>query len=396
MRPFEGIKIIDVTHVLAGPFAAYQLALLGADVIKVEDPHECDQSREGGSDHELGEAKMGLQFATQASNKRSITVNLKTAKGQEIIRKLAKDADVFVENYRAGAFKKLGLGYDDLSRINPKLIYCSMTAFGQDGPRGQMTAYDHAIQSTSGMMRTTGTPEVNPIKVGSPVIDYAVGTMNAFALSAALFQRSRTGKGQYIDSAMLDVAMMLMGSHLTNYLYTGKEPTPKGNRMEHASSQGYMAKDGLIMIAASNKGQHERLFTALGRPDIAKQSSYKERREKYAEQTKIIEDIIMTKPAQEWEDFLQSRHVPATRTRRISESVKDPQLQTRNLLHTHKAPPGFKGKDLTVPVMAFKFAHDGPRVTSPPPMFGQHNDEVLASLGYGKDDIGQMRKDGVI
>ena len=395
MRPFEGIKIIDVTHVLAGPFAAYQLALLGADVIKVEDPHECDQSREGGSDHDLAAKKMGLQFATQASNKRAITLNLKTKKGQEVLKKLVKDADIFVENYRAGAFGKLGLGYKDLSAINPKLIYCSMTAFGQDGPRGQMTAYDHAIQSSSGMMRTTGTPEVNPIKVGSPVIDYAVGTMNAFALSAALFQRERTGKGQYIDSAMLDVAMILMGSHITNYLRTGKEPTPKGNRMDHASSQGYQAQDGLIMIAASNKGQHERFFTAIGRPDIAKQSSHKERREHYAEQTKIVEDIIATKTAQEWEDFLQSRHVPAARTRKLSEALKDPQFATRNLLHTHKNAPGYGG-DLTVPVMAFKFAHGGPQVTSPPPQFGEHNEQVLGQLGYSADDIKAMRAEGVI
>ena len=395
MRPFEGIKIIDVTHVLAGPFAAYQLALLGADVIKVEDPHECDQSREGGSDHDLAEKKMGLQFMTQASNKRAITLNLKSEKGREVLKKLVKDADIFVENYRSGAFAKLGLGYKDLSAINPKLIYCSMTAFGQDGPRGQMTAYDHAIQSTSGMMYTSGTPEVNPIKVGSPVIDYAVGTMNAFALSAALFQRERTGKGQYIDSAMFDVALILMGSHITNYMRTGKEPTPKGNRMEHASSQSYKAQDEQLTIAASNKGQHERFFNAIGRPDIAAQSSYKERREKYQEQTKIVEDIIATKPAQEWEDFFQSRHVPATRTRKISEAVKDPQLKTRNLLHTHETLPGLTGS-LTVPVMAFKFAHGGPQVTSAPPGFGEHNDAVLGELGYSKDDIKAMRADGVI
>ena len=395
MRPFEGIKIIDVTHVLAGPFAAYQLALLGADVIKVEDPHECDQSREGGSDHDLAEKKMGLQFMTQASNKRAITLNLKTEKGREVLKKLVKDADIFVENYRSGAFAKLGLGYKELSAINPRLIYCSMTAFGQDGPRGQMTAYDHAIQSTSGMMYTSGTPEVNPIKVGSPVIDYAVGTMNAFALSAALFQRERTGKGQYIDSAMFDVALILMGSHITNYMRTGKEPTPKGNRMEHASSQSYKAKDEHLTIAASNKGQHERFFNAIGRPDIAKQSSYKERREKYKEQTKIVEDLIATKPAQEWEDFFQSRHVPATRTRKISEAVKDPQLKTRNLLHTHETLPGLTGS-LTVPVMAFKFAHGGPQVTSAPPGFGEHNDAVLGDLGYSKDEIKAMRADGVI
>ena len=194
---------------------------------------------------------------------------------------------------------------------------------------------------------------------------------------------------------MLDVAMMLMGSHLTNYLYTGKEPSPKGNRMEHASSQGYMAKDAYMMIAASNKGQHERFFNAIGRPDIAKQSTHKERRDNYAEQTKIVEDIIATKTAQEWEDYLQSKHVPATRTRKISEAVKDPQLQTRNLFHTHKNAPGYS-KDLTVPVMAFKFAHGGPQVTSPPPAFGQHNDEVLGQLGYGVDEIKEMRAEGVI
>ena len=165
--------------------------------------------------------------------------------------------------------------------------------------------------------------------------------------------------------------------------------------MEHASSQGYMAKDAYMMIAASNKGQHERFFNAIGRPDIAKQSSYKERHEHYAEQTKIVEDIIATKTAQEWEDFLQSRHVPATRTRKISESVKDPQFATRNLLHTHKNVPAYGG-DLTVPVMAFKFAHGGPQVTSPPPGFGEHNDEVLGQLGYSAADIKAMRAEGVI
>jgi crotonobetainyl-CoA:carnitine CoA-transferase CaiB-like acyl-CoA transferase len=395
MRPFEGIKIIDVTHVLAGPFAAYQLALLGADVIKVEDPHECDQSREGGSDHDLADMKMGLQFMTQGSNKRSITLNLKSEKGREILKALVKDADIFVENYRSGAFAKLGLGYKELSAINPRLIYCSMTAFGQDGPRGNMTAYDHAIQSTSGMMYTSGTPEVNPIKVGSPVIDYAVGTMNAFALSAALYQRERTNKGQYIDSSMLDVALILMGSHITNYMRTGKEPKPKGNSMDHASSQAYKAKDEYIMIAASNKGQHERFFTAIGRPDIAKQSSYKQRREQYAEQTAIVAEIIATKTAQEWEDYLQSQHVPATRTRRLSEALKDPQLNTRNLLYTHAKVPGIEGP-VTVPVMAFKFAHGGPQVTSAPPGFSQHTDEVLKELGYSADDIKDMHATGVV
>ena len=211
-RPFEGIRIIDITHVLAGPFAAYQLGLMGADVIKVEHPDDPDQSRDSGSDNDLNHADMGTGFLTQGSNKRAITLNLKTEQGREILKKLVATADVLVENYRPGAFEALGLGYEDLRKINPKLIYASFSAFGQGGPRREQTAYDHVIQSTSGIMAMTGTPEVNPIKIGAPAIDYATGTMGAYALSAALFQRERTGQGQRIDMAMLDVAMILMAS----------------------------------------------------------------------------------------------------------------------------------------------------------------------------------------
>ena len=229
MRPFEGIRVIDVTHVLAGPFAAYQLAVLGADVIKVDDPNDPDQSRSSGTDKELNHRQMGTGFLTQASNKRSITLDLKTEHGREMLKRLVATADVFVENYRPGAFEALGLGYEDLSKINPRLIYASFSAFGQQGPRGTQTAYDHVIQATSGIMAMTGTKDVHPIKFGSPAIDYATGMTGAFALSAALFQREKTGKGQRIDMAMLDVAMILMSSHLTGYLRNGVHPKPNGN-----------------------------------------------------------------------------------------------------------------------------------------------------------------------
>jgi crotonobetainyl-CoA:carnitine CoA-transferase CaiB-like acyl-CoA transferase len=395
MRPYEGIKIIDITHVLAGPFAAYQLALLGADVIKVEHPVDYDQSRDSGGDRVLNKQQMGTGFLTQASNKRAITLNLKHEKGREILRKLVKDADVLVENWRSGAFPALGLGWKDLSPLNPRLIYCSMTAFGQEGPRGVQTAYDQLIQATSGMMAMTGTPDVNPIKTGAPVIDYATGTMCAFAISAALFQRERTGRGQYIDSAMLDVSMMLMGSHITSYLRTGNEPKPKGNRMDRASSQLYEAKDAPLMIAAGNRGQHERLFRAVGRPDLAAQSSHDEREELYDRQTEELQKIIAQKTADEWELYLQGSHVPAGRVRRLSESLKDPQLATRGVLHRHEKIDGIEGP-VTVPMAAFKFADGGPSIETPPPRLGQHTDEVLASLGYSKDDIAKLRAEGAI
>jgi crotonobetainyl-CoA:carnitine CoA-transferase CaiB-like acyl-CoA transferase len=395
MRPYEGIKIIDITHVLAGPFAAYQMALLGADVIKVEHPTDYDQSRDTGGDRALNKQQMGTGFLTQGSNKRAITLNLKHEKGREILKKLVRDADVLVENYRSGAFRALGLGWDDLSPLNPRLIYCSMTAFGQEGPRGVQTAYDQLIQATSGMMAMTGTPEVNPIKTGAPVIDYATGTMCAFAISSALFQRERTGRGQYIDSAMLDVSLMLMGSHITSYLRSGSEPKPKGNRMDRASSQLYEAKDAPLMIAAGNRGQHERLFRAVGRPDIAAQSTHDEREELYDKQTEELQKIIAQRTADEWEQHLQGSHVPAGRVRRLSESLEDPQLKARNVLHRHEKIEGIEGP-VTVPLAAFKFAHGGPSIETPPPRLGQHTDEVLASLGYSKADVAALRAEGAI
>ena len=202
MRPFEGIRILDCTHVLAGPFATYQLAVLGADVIKVEDPNDPDQSRELGADMALNARRMGTGFMTQGSNKRSIALDLKTPAGRDALLRLVENwADVLVENYRPGAFEAMGLGYEALSALQPKLVYASMTAYGQNGPRSRYTAYDVAIQATSGVMASTGTPDSGPVKTGPSVIDYATGTMGAFALASALYQTLRTGKGQYIDMA---------------------------------------------------------------------------------------------------------------------------------------------------------------------------------------------------
>lgn len=194
MRPFEGIRVIDATHVLAGPFATYQLAVLGAEVIKVEHPDDPDQSRGSGTDKELNRRNMGTAFLTQASNKRSITLDLKQTRDRDILKKLVATADVFVENYRPGAFDALGLGYEALSAINPRLIYASFSAFGQKGPRSRQTAYDHVIQATSGIMAMTGTPEISPVKLGSPAVDYATGMTGAFALSAALFSASEPAR----------------------------------------------------------------------------------------------------------------------------------------------------------------------------------------------------------
>ncbi len=393
-RPFEGIRIIDVTHVLAGPFAAYQLAVLGADVIKVEHPDEPDQSRGSGTDRALNRRNMGTSFLTQGSNKRSITLDLKTEPGREILKKLVVGADVLVENYRPGAFAALGLGYEAMLEVNPRLIYCSISAFGQDGPRRQQTAYDHVIQATSGIMAATGTEEVNPIKIGAPAVDYATGTMGAFALASALFQRERTGRGQHIDLAMLGVAMMMQASLLTGYFRNGAEPRPHGNKQPFATNSAYDAKEGMVMIGASNLRQQARFWRAVERPDMIKTDN-EAREADRAREAGVIADIIKTRTADEWEEYFQARHVPAARVRTMAEALADPHFKDRRVFHRIDSAPGIDG-GFGVPLAAFKFAHGGPSIERPPREMGADTDAVLAELGYDAAAIAGFRKARVI
>src|ERR1700738_1836321 len=384
-RPFEGIRVIDVTHVLAGPFGTYQLAVLGADVIKVEHPDEPDQSRANGTDKALNRRDMGTSFLTQASNKRAITLDLKTPGDRDILKKLVATADIFVDNYLPGAFEALGLGYEALSAINPRLIYASFSAFGQHGPRGPQTAYDHVIQASSGIMAMTGTKDVHPIKFGAPAIDYATGMSGAFALASALFQRERTGRGQRIDMAMLDVAMILMGSHLTGYLRNGVHPKPHGNHHPHATNGAFETKDGLVMLGASNLRQQRRLWTLLERPDMIKRSN-DERDADHDRGIAWLPETMPTRPADEWEEPLQARHVPAARVRSMGEALADPQLLTRGVVHHHAATPGIDG-GFSVPLAPFIFTHGGPRIDTPPPPLRQPHEEIFAELGVSGERV---------
>lgn len=394
-RPFEGIKVIDITHVLAGPFSTNQLALLGADVIKIENPEDPDQARNTGADHALNDKNMGTGFLTTGSNKRSLTINLKSAEGQKILTALAEEADVLVENYRAGALAALALGYEDIKKINPGIVYCSLTAWGQDGPRGQQTAYDQVIQGYSGIMGITGNPDTGPLRCGPQLVDFATGTTAAFAIASALFRRERTGEGVHIDGCLTDTAFILMGAQITGALRTGRKlgyQTPDRSQATHSE---YMAKDGMLMLGASNHRQHSRFWELVGQPERANKS-YAYRREHRAEEAAALKELIATRGAQEWEEFLQENHVPAARQRSVEEAITDPQVEHRNVFHRYEdGSPDVEG-GYTVPIAAFKYKEDGPQIDSPPPAFGQHNEEVLQELGYTADEIDQLRDAKVI
>jgi crotonobetainyl-CoA:carnitine CoA-transferase CaiB-like acyl-CoA transferase len=227
-------------------------------------------------------------------------------------------------------------------------------------------------------MAMTGTEDVHPVKLGSPAVDYATGMTGAFALASALFQRERTGRGQRIDMAMLDVAMILASSLMTGYLRNGAHPKPHGNRHPHATNSAYDTKAGMVMLGASNLRQQRRLWTVLERPDMIKRTN-DERNQDHDRETAVLTEIMRTRTADEWEQFLQARHVPAARVRTMGEALADPQLASRGVVHRHDGAPGVDG-GFAVPLAAFKFAHGGPRIDTPPPQLGAHNDEIFAEL----------------
>jgi len=395
LRPFEGIRVLDLTHVVAGPFCTYQLALLGADTIKVEEPGVGDMVREDGTDPALNRRGMGTIFLTQNANKRCIALDIKQQAGRDVLLALADRADILVENYRTGALEARGLGYDALAARNPRLIYCSMTAFGQRGPKSSHNAYDQVVQANSGIMFATGTAETAPIKVGAPAIDYSSGMAAAFAIASALFQRERTGIGQRIDCAMLDVALMLMGFYVTGFLHNGVKPRARGNQLAHAASSAYPTRDGLLMLAAYSPRQSQRLWTALDRPDLAKLSALHLQESHRDELAAALSEVLLTKTADEWEQWMNERGIPAARVRSLEEALQLPQIDHRGVLHQFEGVSDI-GSPLTVPMAPFLFQHGGPRADTPPRVLGADTDAVLAELGYSEAAIRELHAARVV
>src|SRR5215475_1930144 len=299
-----GTRVLDLTNVLAGPFCCYQLAQLGADVIKVEVPGSGDLARQLGADPQLNKRLMGASFLAQNAGKRSVTINLKSLSGKAVFRRLVSTADVVVENFRPGVMDRLGLGYETLRAAKPDLIYCAITGFGKDGPLKDNPAYDQIVQGISGVMSVTGDKESAPLRAGFPVADTIGGITAAFAIAAALFRRGRTGQGEFIDVSMLESTLVAMGWAASNWLIAGVKPSPMGNENATASPSGtFRTGNGLLNIAANKQDQFETLARLIGRADLvgdARFAGREDRKQHRAELNAEIEAALAAKSARDW------------------------------------------------------------------------------------------------
>ena len=401
-RAFAGIKVLDMTRVLAGPFCAYQLALLGAEVIKIEPPGRGETVRwRTESDPSFGQQGMSLGFMTQSSNKRFLALDLNKAEGRDIFLKLAAECDVVVQNLRSGSAEKRGIGYEAVKAVNPEVVFMSITAYGNTGPKQSHPAYDSVIQAWSGFMSVTGTQESGPLKAGPPIIDYSTGLAAAYAVSAALYQKRRTGKGQYIDLSMLDTNIILMASVVTAYMNTGATPKQGGNDAASRSpaSTTFNTADGLIAFAINEEHQHQGLLKTLGLTalnDDPRFATGPARRDNIPALRALMQEKLMQKTAAEWEPLLNEAGAPAGRVRTIPECMAEVQTESRGLFHSF--PPSATGfaKDLKVPLSPFTYAHDGPRADTPPRPVGADSDAILGALGYDAKAIAALRAQRVI
>lgn len=397
MHLLEGVRILDLTNVLAGPFATRYFALCGAEVIKIEVPGSGDLARSLGCMPQLNKKLMGTSFLAQNANKKSVTLDLKSDKGKEIFRKLVEKADVVVENFRPGVMKRLGLGYDDLCKVNPKIIYCAISGFGQTGPDAKNPAYDQIVQGLSGVMAINGDETLNPLRCGFPVCDTVGGLDAAFSIMGALFHREKTGEGQMIDVAMLDSIMPLMGWVAANLLIGGQQPQLLGNDNFTAAPSGtFHTQDGYINIAANKQEQWEAVCDLVEAPELKTDPRFQERdnrKKNRKELTPLLEEKLKLKSTEHWVKEMNAKGIPAGAILSLEDALNAPQIKHRETLQTvHAEGVG----DLKLFNMTAKFSKTPGKVETPPPTLSQHTEEILESLGYSKEDVASFREQKVI
>lgn len=390
----EGLKVIDLTRVLAGPYATMLLADFGAEIIKIEVPKTGDDSRAFGP-YVNGES---AYFMSINRNKKSITLNLKTEEGKDILKKLVSQADVLVENFRPGTMEKLGLGYELLKEINPKLIYAASSGYGHTGPYSQKPAYDAVVQAMGGIMSITGQVGGKPTRVGTSIGDIAAGLFTAIGVLTALNYRNETGLGQKVDVAMLDCQVAMLENAIARYTSTGDVPKPGGNK--HPSIvpfESFGTNDGDIMVAAGNDNLFQKLCVALNLEDAANDARFASnplRNENYEALKPMLDKAFAEKSIDEWRSILDEAGVPNSPINTIDRVVEHPQVIARDMVQTvkHKV-----AGDVKMPGVAVKLSETPGMIETAAPLLGEHNEEILkAYLNMSDEDIDSLKERGVI
>lgn len=387
--PLNGVRVLDLTNVLAGPYCAYQLVLMGAEVIKVERPGSGDLARQLGADPERSAKNMGISFLAQNAGKSSVTLNLKCQAGKSLLRKLVSSTDVLVENYRPGVMDRLGVGYETLKAENPRLIYCAISGFGQDGPWRENPAYDQIVQGIAGVMSVTGGPDTAPLRVGYPLADTTGGMAAAFSIAAALNANPR---GAFLDVSMTDAVLSSMGWIVSNHLIGGVDPAPQGNEnFTSAPSGTFATADNPINIAANRDAQWVALARHLGREDLLNHPDFVTREDRKKNRHALrfeLETVLCTRPASDWVRELSALGVPAGPVLSVPEVLSAPQIRDRDVLATYG--------DLEL--FASPVVIDGTRskAATPPPELGADNARIYGGLGLSADTLRQFEEEGVI
>jgi formyl-CoA transferase/CoA:oxalate CoA-transferase len=390
----EGIKVLDLTRFLAGPYCSMILADLGAEVIKVERPGTGDGSRQWGPPFIEGES---AYFLSINRNKKSLTLNLQSEKGKTILHKMALSCDILIENFRPGTAQRLGADYATLSKINPMLIYCSISGFGQDGPYRRKPSYDIVAQAMGGLMSLTGEKDRPPVKIGVAISDIFAGMFATIGILGAVITRDKMGRGQMIDVSLLDGIVSILSHQAGNFLASGVNPERLGSAHPTiAPYQAFKAADSYFVVAVGNDSLWKRFCQGLCLNELMTDTRFAtnpDRVKNRGELTQILENVFVTKTSREWVELIEAAGVPCGPVLSLSEVFENPQILHRRMVEEIQHPKAGKIKVLGVPI---KMSDTPASIRSPPPTLGEHSKEVLRSLGYGEEEVDELRKLGVI
>lgn len=395
-KPFEGVRILDFTRVVAGPFATHQLSVLGADVVKIERP-DGDDLRRSGLTREWSQRGLAPAFMAVSGNKRSIALDLKQPEAIDVIHRLVVDADVVCENFRPGVMRRFGLDHEALHKINPRLVYLSLSGFGSQGPEASKAAYDGKIQAMSGLMSITGEASSGPMRAGFAIADFTTGITAAFALASALYQRTHTGEGQFVDVSMFESMMSLLSAQVAEYTVLGHRHPQAGNlsMTRIPTADRFTCEDGYIVLAVLSDRQFASLMQAIGRADALEDPRFVDEDARFANPVQLkelIEDALSQRGAGEWEELLTAADVPCSAILSIAEAADHPQHAERAFLQDVVTPFG----TVRLPGNAFELSHGTGSIDRSPPGLGEHTEEILAEAGYDSADISKLRDRGVI